>query len=78
MRRLEHIAEMRLQPELRSFSIILPVNENSTFRRLIESAHKVDDRALACAGLSDQRDRFALMYIKVKVREYFFALLVSK
>ena len=42
MRRLQHIADCAVQPKLRAFPGIAPVNEHASLRRLEEAADKVD------------------------------------
>lgn len=56
MRRLKHIPDVRVQPELRTLPCIPSVDENASLRRLKEPADKVDKRRFARAGLSDYRD----------------------
>ena len=78
MRALQNIAQRRLQPQLRAFAVVLSVDQDAAFFRLVEAADEVDDRGLARAGLADERDGFACADVQVEVLEERFAFLVEE
>ena len=56
MRRLKHIADRAVQPELRALARVAAVDEHAARRRLVEAADEVGERRLACARLADDGD----------------------
>ena len=59
VRRLQHHAELRLQPLQAALSVVDAVDPDLPRRRLVEAAEQAHDRGLAAAGRADQGDRLA-------------------
>ena len=78
MGRLQHIAQVRLQPELRPLPVVHPVDEDAPGRRLVKPAHEVHDRALARAGLSHERYVLAGAHVEREILQNRFALLIGE
>ena len=62
MRRLQHVADVRVQPQLASLPRVAPVNKNLSLRRLIEPADEIHQRRFARAGLADNGNARALRH----------------
>ena len=72
VRLLEHVAEVRLQPELAALFIVHAVDQYLPLGGLVEAAQEVDDGGLARAGLADQGDGLARLDGEVEVFQHLF------
>ena len=70
MRRLQHVADVRVEPQLASFPRIAPIDEHLPARRLVEPADEVHQRRFARAGLSDDGDSCPLRNLQVEVLKH--------
>ena len=69
VRRLEHIADVRVEPELAALPRVAPVDEHLPLRRLIEPADEIHERGFARAGLADDGDIRSLRHFQVEMLE---------
>ena len=70
MRRLQDVAEARLEPELRAIPVIGSVDADFTLRRFIKAAEQIDDRALARTCFADERDGLACFDVQREIVEH--------
>ena len=79
MRRLQHVADVRVEPQLASLPRVASVNEHLPARRLVEPADEVHKRRFARAGLADDGDPSPLRNLQVEVLKHvFFSVRVSE
>ena len=63
VRRLQHIAQRGVQPELAALTVVHAVDEHLARGRFVKTAHQVDDGAFARARLAHQGDGLARLYL---------------
>ena len=78
MGRLQHIAQVALQPKLAAGAVVRAVDENAPLRGLVEAADQVDDGALAAAGFAHQRHGLPVIDVQVEVLQHLLAVLVAE
>lgn len=72
MRRLQNVADVRMEPELAALARVAPVDEHLPLRRLEEPADKVHQRRFARAGLTHDGDVRPLRDLQVEVLQNVF------
>ena len=72
VRRLQHIADGRVQPELGALARVASVDQHLSLRRLVEPADQIDQRGFARARFADDGDRRSLGNGKVEVFKHVF------
>ncbi len=70
MWRLQYVADVAVQPQLRTLSGILTVDQDPPRCRFKEAADQIDQRRFAGAGLPHDRHIGALRHMKVKVLQH--------
>ena len=73
MRRLQHVADVGVQPELAARARVAAVDEHAALRRLKEAADEVHERGFARAGLADDGDVRALRDLEAEVLQHVLA-----
>jgi len=73
VRRLQHITDVRVQPELAAFPRVAAIDQNAAPRRLKEAADEIDQRGFSRARLADNGDVRALRDLQIKVFQHVFA-----
>ena len=73
VRRLQHVADVGVQPELAARTRVAAVDEHATLRRLKEAADEVHERGFARAGLADDGDVRALRDLEAEVLQHVLA-----
>ncbi len=72
VRRLQYVADVRMQPRHRPLAHVAPVDEDAPFGRLEKPTHEIDQRRFARARLAHYRDVGALRHFKVEIFENVF------
>ena len=78
MRLLQHIAQMRLQPENAARPVIRAVDQYFALGRLVEPADEVHDRGFAAAGFAHERHGLPGLDGQREIVEHLLAALIME